>query len=640
MVMAVLLIVAVGPAVAPAAAQVAEPVPEGSNESPVSTFVSIPDLFNTDVGDVSGLPGWRPGFPNSTNASWEAAAATVLDAVAAENPDYVLAAGDLVRGEWHRDYDGLGIFGHHMNWGATERAVETAADTYYSQWLRRLTDRNLEVFAAVGDHEIGDNPWKFGTRKTRLVPTYKAAWAKHFTTGADGLPRFDSRPVGTPYEDTAYSRRFGPVLLVTLDQFVQFPDGAVSVGMSDDQLAWLDTVLAAAAADPTITYTIVQGHVPVVTPVRAQASSSLTMPGGADSPLWDTMRRHGVDLYLSGEVHAMTSTNVDGIEQIAHGGHIGATAESNYLVGRVYGDRLELELRQAPVTGGDKAQLMWQMGIARSPAERIVGGFTTVGTLTVSADGAESNRTGYFEPYAPQPLQAAAAIRVGAARLGEQDAGVAPLVFPVSLPAAATETVTVQYSTASRGALAGEDFEPVTGEVQIQPGETTASVAVPVVADLLDEGAEFFLLFVAAEVGGATRKAKAPGWIVDDDLRPTLTVGDASIVEGATGTQTMRIQADLSAPSGRAVAFVWKARDGTAVAGADYAPTKGDHVFLPGEVSTVIEVPVYGDTVVEDDEFFGVRVIWAPRAEAPATATKVTIIDDDTVQEPARTGSR
>lgn len=636
MVVAVLLVVSTDPAGTPAAAEVREAGPKRPGETPVSTFVSIPDLFNTDVGDVSGLPGWRPGFPNSTNASWETAAATVLDAVAAENPNYVLAAGDLVRGEWHQDHDGLGIFGHHMGRGATQRAVQSAADTYYSQWLQRLSARNLKVFAAVGDHEIGDNPWKAGSRKTRLVPTFKSAWAKHFTTGADGHPRFHSRPVGTPYENTAYSKRFGPVLLVTLDEFVQAADGAVTPGVSDDQLAWLDSVLAAAAADPTITYTIVQGHCPVLTPVRAQASSSLTIPGGAQSALWDTMRRHGVDLYLAGEVHQITSTNEGGVEQIAHGGHIGATNESNYLVGRVYDDRLDLELRQAPVTGGG-SDVLWQMGHARSPAERIVGAFTTVGTLTVSADGAESNRTGYFEPYVPQARQAPF-VRVGRARVGEQNAGVTPAVFPVTLSAPATETVTVRYTTAPGAAVAGEDFEPVQGELQILPGETTASVSVPVIPDTLDERAESFFLHVAADVRGATHNARGLGSIVDDDVRPTLTIGDASIIEGAAGAQTMAIQASLSAPSGRAVAFVWKTKDGTAVAGEDYARTEGDYVFLPGEVSTVIEVPVYGDAVVEGDEAFSTRVVWKSRASAAEAVPSAVIVDDD--GPPAPAGSR
>ena len=49
------------------------------------------------------------------------------------------------------------------------------------------------VLPALGDHEIGDNPWPNGSFELAAVPTFKKAWADTFTrTGAGGhrsIPR-------------------------------------------------------------------------------------------------------------------------------------------------------------------------------------------------------------------------------------------------------------------------------------------------------------------------------------------------------------------------------------------------------------------------------------------------------------------
>ena len=56
-----------------------------------------------------------------------------------------------------------------------------------------------------------------------------------------------------------------------------------------------------------------QGHVPILEPVRSRGSSGLHYPGGARSRLWRLFERYGVDIYLCGEVHDTTATTQDGI---------------------------------------------------------------------------------------------------------------------------------------------------------------------------------------------------------------------------------------------------------------------------------------------------------------------------------------
>jgi PKD repeat protein len=377
-------------------------------------FVSIPDHLNADIGDVSGLATWDGGS-NSTNTWHENAIDFVLDAVAAEDPDFVLVAGDLVNGHWDRDVDGREIFGPVDTRANRALAINNAADVYYSAWKDRFAARGLVWHAAVGDHEIGDNNWSAGSNKSHLVPVWKTAFARHFTLDAQGDNIYDERPVGTPYEDTAYAFVRKNMLVVTVDVWYQEDPnvriagtGSVTSAVNGGQLTWLENVLTDAKSNYTIDHIIVQGHTPVLAPVRSQSSSVLTMPGHENTQFWQTMVDHEVDLYLAGEVHHMTASNWEGVEQVAHGGIMGYAPNMNYLVVTVYEDKMELELKWIDMTYYTNTTL-WQAGSNRPREAYTVDegtGFRTAGTLTIDKSLGTTeykNRTGFFEWYGTFP---------------------------------------------------------------------------------------------------------------------------------------------------------------------------------------------------------------------------------------------
>lgn len=367
-----------------------------AQEAPRLTFVSAPDMWNTDVGDVSDAPGHDPGEPNSINAAYRVATATVLDELASNDPDFALVAGDKVEGRWHSDYDNVQIFGPVGTHTQRRAAVTAAGDVYYPQWREAFKQRGIPVYAALGDHEIGDNPWPIGAPKTALVPDYKAVWAKHFTK-TNGKFRYSNRPVGTRFEKTAYAIRRGPVLIVTVDVFNRRSDTSIHAEVVNGQLDWVKRVLASARADRSIEYVIVQGHTPVVTPVRVHRSSAMVLEQGTSSAFWKLLSRYNVDLYLTGEVHDITASRYAGVQQIAHGGVIGYGNHTSYLVGQLFGDRLELELRSAPVTNGSLSDAkLWQTSAHRPREVPVVGRFTSLGRMVISKDGAASGQTGLF----------------------------------------------------------------------------------------------------------------------------------------------------------------------------------------------------------------------------------------------------
>ncbi len=388
-------------------------------------FTSIPDFVNTDLGTLVGYPGYPDGYNDSTTAGFEATLAFYLDALAAENSELVLVAGDLVEGEWHRDSTGRYIFGYYGTHAERQTSLVNAADLYYSQWVDRFTSRGLTPYACVGDHELGDNNWGAGSNRARLVPDFKDAFAKYFTKDSNGVHKFSSRPVGTPYEDTSYAFQHKNVLFITIDVFRQDDPytkldnrtGSVVATVDGNHLTWLDNVLTAADSDPNIDHVIVQAHSPVLTPVRVRGSSELylrdydgTTDGsnadwGANTDFWQTLAAHDVDFFFAGEVHHNTLSISDGVIQIVHDGI--PYSSGNYLLCKVTGKKIEFEIKHVDI--GQGTEKFWQT-VASNKTETVVDpcslieGWQTVATATYDkSTGVKklTNLTGELIPYAP-----------------------------------------------------------------------------------------------------------------------------------------------------------------------------------------------------------------------------------------------
>jgi hypothetical protein len=285
---------------------------------------------------------------NSTNPEYDTALDHVVSEMASHGTDDVLVAGDLVEGRWGRDDARTGVFGPVRTQTQRLRAWRRAAAVYYPAWRERFEDHGLTTYTALGDHEIGDDPWharrdEWIDFKRRHVPQFKKIYADQMLTDADGRPRFDERPRGQA-RHTAYAVRLdADVLLVTIDVFER---RGKDVHMSVDpaQLRWLKGVLRQARKD-AVPWVMVQGHVPMTQKVRTRNSSHLVYEKGARSALWKAMVRGGVDVYLSGEVHDQTVHVRDGILQVSHGS-LFYRGEASYVVGQATADRLVLENHQ------------------------------------------------------------------------------------------------------------------------------------------------------------------------------------------------------------------------------------------------------------------------------------------------------
>ena len=99
---------------------------------------------------------------------------------------------------------------------------------------------------------------------------------------------------------------------------------------------------------------------------------------------------------------------------------------------------------------------------------------------------------------------------------------------------------------------------------------------------------------------------------------PTISIGDASVTEGNSGTTTATFTATLSASASGTVTVGYSTANGTATAGSDYVAQSGTLTFTAGQTTRTIAVVVNGDTAVEPNETFTVNL---------ASPTGATILD-------------
>src|SRR6185295_15159432 len=115
---------------------------------------------------------------------------------------------------------------------------------------------------------------------------------------------------------------------------------------------------------------------------------------------------------------------------------------------------------------------------------------------------------------------------------------------------------------------------------------------------------------------------------------PTLTINNASVTEGNSGTTTATWTVTLSPASTQTVTVAYATANGTATAGSDYVTKSGTLTFAPGVTTQPISVTVNGDTTAEADETFFVNLSGATNAAIGAAQGTGTIVNDDAAPGP------
>lgn len=221
-------------------------------------------------------------------------------------------------------------------------------------------------------------------------------------------------------------------------------------------------------------------------------------------------------------------------------------------------------------------------------------------------------------------------LSINSTSVTEGNTGTTNAVFTVTLSAPSDQPVTVGYSTANGSALAGNDYTAASGSLTFTPGETLRTITVAVTGDTRDEYDEYFSVNLNAASGAMLVGSYGSATIVDNDPSPSLSISDASVTEGNSGTKLMVFTVRLSAASDKGVSVNYVTENGTAKkSDKDFGATSGSLYFAPGETLKTISIVINGDKRKEKNETFYVNLLNAVDAVFADAKGLGTILNDD-----------
>ncbi|NLS76209.1 MAG: S8 family serine peptidase [Chloroflexi bacterium] len=200
-------------------------------------------------------------------------------------------------------------------------------------------------------------------------------------------------------------------------------------------------------------------------------------------------------------------------------------------------------------------------------------------------------------------------------------------VVTVLLSAASSQEVRVSYACAEGTATAGLDYAPMDGTLVLAPGETSYSLALPIIADLQAEADETFTLTLFDPVNAGLGSPDLVTIKIYDNDTLKFSLSSVSVPEGE-GQEIINVR--LNAASDQEVRVDYAALPGTAAAGEDYVPASGTLVFAPGQTAQSFAVTILDDLLAEEAETVQLVLANPVNAElgAPALAA-LTIGDND-----------
>lgn len=205
------------------------------------------------------------------------------------------------------------------------------------------------------------------------------------------------------------------------------------------------------------------------------------------------------------------------------------------------------------------------------------------------------------------------------------------VTFTVQLSVPSAVPASLDFSTADATALAGQDYLATAGSLSFPASDTPASatVEVPLVADLVREPTEVFRLVLSNPVGLVPADPEAVATVIDDD-GILVSVGDVTVREGDPGDGAVALfPVTLQKASTVPVRVTFATADGTARAGADYRATQGVAEVPAGATRTEVAVPLIGDTTEEVVESFFLELSEPVEAEILDGRAEATLVDDD-----------
>jgi hypothetical protein len=227
------------------------------------------------------------------------------------------------------------------------------------------------------------------------------------------------------------------------------------------------------------------------------------------------------------------------------------------------------------------------------------------------------------------------ALAIGDMTIVEGNSGSKVATFAVTLSPAHGQAVTVNYATVAGTAVAPQDFTATSGQLTFAPSDTSETISVTILGDLIDEGSsETFTVALSSPTNATITDGSGVGTITDDDTAQ-LSLGFSNpLLEGDSGSQAYVFTVNLSRQTSFPVTVDYTTSSACcgpqfATPGEDYQIKTGTVSFAAGETSKTFQITVYGDTKAEEDETFSVQISNANPVTITANSAGGTILNDD-----------
>jgi CSLREA domain-containing protein len=229
--------------------------------------------------------------------------------------------------------------------------------------------------------------------------------------------------------------------------------------------------------------------------------------------------------------------------------------------------------------------------------------------------------------------------------LGEGDNGTKTMNFTVTLSAASSLTVTVDFATADGTATAPSDYVAANGALTFNPGNLTKSISVTINGDQKFEADETFTVNLTNAVNATLAKGSGSGTILNDDAQGgiiSLSQSSYSLNESAgLVTLTVNRSGDISNPA----TVDYATDDGGAPANCgtfngfassrcDFTTAIGTLRFAGGESQKTFVILVGRDSYSEGPEMLSVALSNQTGGAAMAAPSSAIVTIDDSPTGP------
>jgi Ca2+-binding RTX toxin-like protein len=186
-------------------------------------------------------------------------------------------------------------------------------------------------------------------------------------------------------------------------------------------------------------------------------------------------------------------------------------------------------------------------------------------------------------------------------------------------------------------AAAPDDYNSVPIVVNFADGQTTQTIIIPIVNDILVEGNETINLNLSNPTGGAkigTQNAAVLN-IVDNDFKPitpgVITFSATNFRVNEDGTPVTSITVNRTQGSSGAVSATVLLTNGTAAAPDDYNSAPIVVSFADGQTTQTVTIPIVDDSLVEENETINLKLSNPTGGATIGTqdAAVLNIVDND-----------